>query len=1117
MASDFVDLAKITVSFTIGEPFLPFEQLLAVQPSSSHRLLPEPYKWLMTDPNSPIADFYPVSFEVDLEGKRAEWEGVVKISFIDEQRLLKAARSVPPTALTAEERLRNSQGDIMVFSLSVGSKEDTFCVSTLPAHYSSVARCNSVAMVQAAPPPLPAGAKGFIPACVAGTKVGATGPPGFPTLRTLAVYGELRRAGINVFGTTSRKESLILKMKELSGAVPTPTAALVGSAVVGQRAWVQWPYLQEAMVVAVSDGKTRAGVGGEVRPLTPSEAEDWSRQAAQLTNEYLSKHGVELGALQLLLHVRPCEGLVRQIDGTVEKRFGKTEAVYPLQVTLRRNPSPDPRFQADGALNGAAGIEQMKAGERVMFLGRAHYGCMATLLPSGPRGLDRKGKALLDAPSSSSSSGGGGGGGGDDEVAILTPPYRVEVTPAPANAAQAGQAARRILSHVQVVYQPSGQVARRLGVNSRTLGRMTGNVWVQLGEERRDRADVGLCIKNNAKGLFVPDYCAPAEPRFAQQQQQQQQQQQGVGGEQRKTGGWGYSDAMVRILEQYKQKFSWMWSAVEKQEMSSSSSFGGEGGAKSGGPPQALTLEELFPGMDKDAALTQVAALRKWLKSTPLGRRPLVKPTAKVAPESAVRMLQAAMPPKPKELPPVELENVSPALLLPPLVKGGTASAFAGGSFELADRVTFVGSAGAPAFGSRGTVVGIYDEAVEVLFDQEFLGGNDLFGRCSGDCGTLLPPDQLLNLSHPHAVKAEGALAPKVVRKSGAAAAVNGSGSNVWTADAALAAASAALQNTKKSSKAASSTTTAAAAVVEKQAPPRIPDNTGIKGFAMGRGQRRAPQPSPAATSIAAPGSQVGTSSSSNGNAGAALLAQLNRSAATATITTTAPPPPQPPQHMMPRPPPMMMMPMHPGMPMPMPPPPPGHYMPMMMPGPPPPGMMPMHMPMPMMMMMPPGPPPPPGTGARQGNALLAHLTKGATAAAPTQSRGALLLSQLQASATSPQKIPPPPSTSAGAVGASAMPTSPNAGALLLQQLKKQPTATSTPPVASAVNGNGDGSMEALLARVQTKKNTTAATTTTTVDEPPMPPPPSAMMLGEAPPTDADALWKLMSNAGKKK
>lgn len=38
----------------------------------------------MTNPNSPVVDFYPVNFTTDLNGKLQEWEAVVLIPFIDE-------------------------------------------------------------------------------------------------------------------------------------------------------------------------------------------------------------------------------------------------------------------------------------------------------------------------------------------------------------------------------------------------------------------------------------------------------------------------------------------------------------------------------------------------------------------------------------------------------------------------------------------------------------------------------------------------------------------------------------------------------------------------------------------------------------------------------------------------------------------------------------------------------------------------------------------------------------------------------------------------------------------------------------------------------------------------
>ncbi|XP_052738346.1 5'-3' exoribonuclease 1 [Bicyclus anynana] len=88
--SDIRGFKDLKFDFELGEPFKPFEQLLAVLPAASKHLLPTPFHDLMTDEDSPIVHYYPLHFETDLNGKKNDWEAVVLIPFIDEVRDLTA-------------------------------------------------------------------------------------------------------------------------------------------------------------------------------------------------------------------------------------------------------------------------------------------------------------------------------------------------------------------------------------------------------------------------------------------------------------------------------------------------------------------------------------------------------------------------------------------------------------------------------------------------------------------------------------------------------------------------------------------------------------------------------------------------------------------------------------------------------------------------------------------------------------------------------------------------------------------------------------------------------------------------------------------------------------------
>ncbi|KAN0127489.1 XRN 5'-3' exonuclease N-terminus domain containing protein [Lactarius tabidus] len=114
-AADFEEVDKMDIRFDIGKPFQPFEQLMGVFPAASRQHIPAVFHTLMTEEDSPIIDFYPTTFEIDMNGKRMAWQGVALLPFIDPKRLLDAM-AVHYPELTEDEVRRNAWGNNAIFT-----------------------------------------------------------------------------------------------------------------------------------------------------------------------------------------------------------------------------------------------------------------------------------------------------------------------------------------------------------------------------------------------------------------------------------------------------------------------------------------------------------------------------------------------------------------------------------------------------------------------------------------------------------------------------------------------------------------------------------------------------------------------------------------------------------------------------------------------------------------------------------------------------------------------------------------------------------------------------------------------------------------------------------------
>jgi 5'-3' exoribonuclease 1 len=198
------------LDFKLGQPFRPFEQLMGVLPDRSKKIVPYVYHQLMTDPQSPIIDFYPRDFELDMNGKKMEWEAVVKIPFIEEDRLL-SAMGPCNALLSPEERNRNEFGVSLKFTYD--PTLDFTYPSSMVGIFPDIPHCRCVENIFDLP--VTQGLDLYV-GLLGGAKVGVDALAGFPSLATLSYNAMLGFHGVNVFQQDSRNESMVVTLADVA-------------------------------------------------------------------------------------------------------------------------------------------------------------------------------------------------------------------------------------------------------------------------------------------------------------------------------------------------------------------------------------------------------------------------------------------------------------------------------------------------------------------------------------------------------------------------------------------------------------------------------------------------------------------------------------------------------------------------------------------------------------------------------------------------------------------------------------------------------------------------------------------------------------------------------------
>ena len=356
-------------SFSLGQPVKPFLQQLSCLPPQSQSILPASYRPLVRR-DSPVADFYPESFAIDMNNKKNPWEGVNLIPFIDIDRLTAAMEALHvDDGLTAEERKRNAFQGPQLFQFAAKSS-GAFRFPFASQAFRKIAQVHC---------------------SVRTTSIGAASDrqesvlhlqplPDTPLLDLAAFRTEERCVGIQNAGRDSRQPTVVVRIpSRLQDAqIATETLAQLvkncKNRVVCYPLWRKHYALIEGIYVSNYYVSLKQENTSFIVPLYPNKVEKVSalmqrsvKEALQGRLSVLGLGGVDLETVNVLLELHPIIGLRRnRLSGELRYRFASQNQLFPLQLVKPVSRLTSPVFD----LRDKQSIwQRIAVGSPVVFLG----------------------------------------------------------------------------------------------------------------------------------------------------------------------------------------------------------------------------------------------------------------------------------------------------------------------------------------------------------------------------------------------------------------------------------------------------------------------------------------------------------------------------------------------------------------------------------------------------------------------------------------------------------------------------------------------------------------------------------------------------------------------------
>lgn len=107
-------------------PLSPFQQLLAIMPPKSSKLLPFPLNNLLLNDDSPIKEYCPDKFDIDLSGKKHEYQGIVILPIINHEIIIDTYIK-NANLIDKKDIIRNTIQKSIIYSYDINKNTEFKC------------------------------------------------------------------------------------------------------------------------------------------------------------------------------------------------------------------------------------------------------------------------------------------------------------------------------------------------------------------------------------------------------------------------------------------------------------------------------------------------------------------------------------------------------------------------------------------------------------------------------------------------------------------------------------------------------------------------------------------------------------------------------------------------------------------------------------------------------------------------------------------------------------------------------------------------------------------------------------------------------------------------------